>query len=42
MKDEGYPIRYVFSDKEYSEVLTHLHHELGMISVVNPAECHNA
>lgn len=38
MQDEGYPIKYIFSDREYSEVLTELYDELGMISLTRPAE----
>ena len=38
MQDVGYPIRYVFSQKEYGEVLSELCEELGEITVTKPAE----
>ena len=38
MQDAGYPVRYVFSDKEYGEALSDLCEELGEISVTKPAE----
>ena len=38
MQDEGYPVRYVFSEKEYGEVLAELCVELGEITVTKPAE----
>ena len=38
MQDAGYPIRYVFSEKEYGEVLGELSEQLGEITVTKPAE----
>ena len=38
MQDSGYPIRYVFSEKEYGEVLGELCEEFGEITVTKPAE----
>ena len=38
MQDAGYSIRYVFSEKEYGEVLADLCEELGEITVAKPAE----
>ena len=38
MQDAGYPVRYVFSEKEYGEVLAELCEELGEITVTKPAE----
>ena len=38
MQEAGYPVRYVFSKKEYGEVLAELCDELGGITVTKPAE----
>ena len=38
MQDVGYPIKYIFSDKEYSQIISDLNETLGPISVVKPAE----
>ena len=38
MQSLGHPIRYVFSLKEYSEVLCELADEYGLITVTKPAE----
>ena len=38
MQDAGYPVRYVFSEKEYGEVLSELCEELGEITVTKPSE----
>ena len=38
VQDMGYPVRYVFSDKGYGEVLGTLCAELGEITVTKPAE----
>ena len=38
MQDAGYPVRYVFSENEYGEVLSELCEELGEITVTKPAE----
>ena len=38
MQDAGYPAKYVFSEKEYGEVLAELCTEIGEITVTKPAE----
>tara|TARA_B110001452_G_scaffold265395_1_gene269954 strand:- start:921 stop:2498 length:1578 start_codon:yes stop_codon:yes gene_type:complete len=38
MQQLGHPIRYLFSDKEYSEVLDELGNEYGVITMTKPAE----
>ena len=38
MQESGHPIKYIFSDKEYSEVIAGLNEKIGQISVVKPAE----
>ncbi len=38
MQSIGYPIKYIFSNKEYSEILEELFDEIGKISVLSPAE----
>ncbi len=38
MQQLGHPIRYVFSDKEYSDILVELGDEYGVITVTKPAE----
>ena len=38
MQSIGHPIKYIFSDKEYSEILNELFCEIGKISVISPAE----
>ena len=38
MQDAGYVVKYVFSEKEYGEVLADLCEELGEITVTKPAE----
>ncbi len=38
MQEAGYPVRYVFSENEYGEVLAELCEELGEITVTKPSE----
>ena len=38
MQDAGYPVRYVFSEKEYGEILGGICKELGKITATKPAE----
>ena len=37
MQDAGYSVKYVFSEKEYGEVLAELCTEIGEITVTKPA-----
>tara|TARA_B100000925_G_C21969938_1_gene457379 strand:+ start:1207 stop:1437 length:231 start_codon:yes stop_codon:yes gene_type:complete len=38
MQDAGYPVKYVFSEKEYGEVLAELCAEMGVTTATKPAE----
>ncbi len=38
MQEFGHPIKFIYSDKQYSEVISELVDKLGVISAVKPAE----